>query len=116
MKRKRFLDFLQTWDPGGFESEDEKLPFPMKKGFLDIVSAIQNGILVPVLGPSVNPAVYVDLAAFLVRLSVERDFPNDPQVAGERDASGAPMGFRGTCPARFSMSRGFRWPRPTVET
>lgn len=85
MKRKRFLDFLQTWDPGGFESEDEKLPFPMKKGFLDIVSAIQNGILVPVLGPSVNPAVYVDLAALLVRLLVREDFPNDPQVVEERE-------------------------------
>ena len=66
-------------------SEDEKLPFPLKRSFVDIVSAIQNGILVPVLGPSVNPVVYVDLAARLLRLLVQADFPNDPQVTEERE-------------------------------
>ena len=66
-------------------SEDEKLPFPLKRSFVDIVSAIQNGILVPVLGPSVNPAVYVDLAAHLVMLTEREKFPNDPNRMQEQD-------------------------------
>jgi len=69
------------------EALDEKLPFPMKHShsFLHIVSAIQNGILVPVLGPSVNPADYVDLAAHLVKLTEREEFPNDPNRMQEQN-------------------------------
>ena len=69
------------------EALDEKLPFPMKHShsFLHIVSDIQNGILVPVLGPSVNPAVYVDLAAHLVKLTAREEFPNDPNRMQEQN-------------------------------
>ena len=70
------------------EALNEKLPFPMKHphSFLHIVSAIQNGILAPVLGPSVNPADYVDLAAHLVKLTErEEEFPNDPNRMQEQN-------------------------------
>ena len=66
--KTRFLETLTTWDRKIVEEKDEKLPFPLRRDFLDIVSAFKNGILVPVLGPSVNPAIYVDLAASLVEL------------------------------------------------
>ena len=72
MKKKRFLDLLRT-----------KRPFSMEEDFLGIVSAIQHGILVPVLGPSVNPAVYVDLAARLVELTAGAKFANDPKQEGD---------------------------------
>ena len=75
--KKGFLDLLETCDPGVFESEDEKLPFPLKKDFLDIVSAIQDGILVPVLGPSINPTIYLKLLRHLARLVAGVDIPEN---------------------------------------
>jgi len=51
-----------------WKKSDAKLPFRSNQSFVEIVDAIENGILVPVLGPSINPAIYIDLAARLVGL------------------------------------------------
>ena len=105
MKKKRFLGLLRT-----------KQPFSMEEDFLDIVSAIQHGILVPVLGPSVNPAVYVDLAARLVELIAGAKFANDLNRKQEQDFVRAYFGSSySMCPflptqrpeSLSSSSRGF---------
>ena len=46
-------------------------PIVVPTFFKEIVAAIEHGTLVPVLGPSINPAIYVELAAHLVELLAE---------------------------------------------
>ena len=75
--RGQFLVLLRARDPRSSPSDDEKLPFPLKPDFLEIVSAIKNGSLVPVLGPSVNPDMYNNLAAHLVKLLAEVQLSED---------------------------------------
>ena len=82
--RTQFLRLLPDWDHRFGQITDAKLPFPLNQSFDEIVDAIAKGILVPVLGPSINPAIYNDLSARLVELLVQADFQNDPQVADEK--------------------------------
>ena len=64
--KSRFFAAFAEWDPNILE--DERLPFPLNQSFLDIVTAIKDGSLVPVLGPSINPAIYNELAEHLEEL------------------------------------------------
>ena len=83
--KDRFLALYAGPDPAFTQEEDERLPFPLSRSYSDIVKGLRNGTVVPVLGPSVNPRIYIDLAARLVKLLVDEDFPDDPQVADERE-------------------------------
>ena len=83
--KDRFLALYAGPDPAFTQEEDERLPFPLRRSYSDIVKDMRNGTVVPVLGPSVNPRTYIDLAALHVRLLVQEDFPNDPQVADEKE-------------------------------
>jgi SIR2-like domain/Effector-associated domain 1 len=84
--KDRFLTLFAGSDPAFMQEENELLPFPLRRSYFDIVKDImRNGTVVPVLGPSVNPWIYTDLAAHLVRLLVKDDFPDDMHVADERE-------------------------------
>src|SRR5208283_1004911 len=83
--KDQFLALYAGMDPAFMQAEDELLPFPLSRSYSGIVKELCNGTVVPVLGPGVNPRIYIDLAACLVKLLVQRDFPNDPQVADERE-------------------------------
>ena len=76
---------MSARDPAFRQEEDERLPFPLRRSYREIVKDMRNGTVVPVLGPSVNTRIYIDLAALYVRLLVQADFPNEPQVAEERE-------------------------------
>ena len=83
--KDRFLTLFAGSDPAFMLEENERLPFPLRHSYFDIVKDMRHGAVVPVLGPSVNSRIYTDLAAHLVELLVREDFPNEPQVADERE-------------------------------
>ena len=56
-----------------------KPPFPLKRSFPHIVDALTRGSLVPVLGPSVNPNIYLAAWIRLVELVAGAKFPIDPK-------------------------------------
>ena len=139
--KDQFLALYAGMDPAFMQAEDELLPFPLSRSYSGIVKELCNGTVVPVLGPGVNPRIYIDLAACLVKLLVKETFRTtrkSPTKGRKKNSSRPTMallaqfaisfrhwchrgvrcwrGFRKTWTARFSMSKCFRLPRPTVET
>ena len=86
----------------GSEPPPTPPPFP---SYSDIVNDLREGIVVPVLGPSVNTRIYSELASHLVRVLVKRDYPRDLNVTEEKEKEYVKAYYGSPCPICHFLPR-----------